>query len=36
MDALNLGALYVIGVAFAAVCFGIGAGIGRLLTWRRR
>ena len=39
MDALNhvnLGGLYAIGVAFAAVCFGIGALIGRLLTWRRR
>lgn len=33
---LNLGALYVIGVAFAAVCFGIGAGIGWLLNRRRR
>lgn len=39
MDAinhLNLGALWLIGVAFAAVCFGIGAGIGWLLNRRRR
>jgi hypothetical protein len=36
LNDLNLGALYVIGVVFAAICFGIGAAIGRLLTWRRR
>ena len=33
---LNLGALYVIGVAFAAVCFAIGAGVGWLLNRGRR
>lgn len=36
LNHLNLGLLYVIGVAFAAACFAIGAAIGALLTRRQR
>lgn len=36
LNHINLGGLYAIGVAFGAICFGIGALVGRLLTRRRR
>lgn len=36
LNDVNLGALWLIGAAFAAICFGIGAGIGWLLNRRPR
>ncbi len=35
LNHLNLGLLYIAGVTFAAICFGIGAGIGALLNRAR-
>jgi hypothetical protein len=36
LNHLNLGLLWITGIAFAAICFGIGAGIGALLNRGRR
>jgi hypothetical protein len=36
LNHLNLGLLWIVGIVFAAICFGIGAGIGVLLNRGRR
>lgn len=36
LNHLNLAWLYVAGIAFGALCFGLGAGIGALLNRGRR
>lgn len=36
LNDLNLGALYLLAIAFAAVCFAIGAGLGWLANRRRQ
>lgn len=36
LNDLNLGALYLLAITFAAVCFAIGAGLAWLINRRQR